>query len=52
MSIVENERMNDLSTKFKKCRDVTKTECPFSKNCGTCMYTSYKGGVNNEKSNT
>ena len=38
MSIVDNERMKEMSKKFKKCREVTRAECPFSKNCGTCMY--------------
>lgn len=41
MSIVDNERMKNLSKKYKKCREVTRAECPFSKNCGTCMYNVF-----------
>ena len=41
MSIVAKERMKELSKKFRKCREVTKTECPFSKNCCTCMYNVF-----------
>lgn len=41
MSIVDNARMVDLSKKFKKSREVEKNICPFSKNCGTCMYNVY-----------
>lgn len=39
--IVDNERLERMGKKFKKCRKVTKKECPFSKNCGTCMYATY-----------
>lgn len=38
MSIVNDKRLKELSKKYKKARDVAKSECPFSKNCGTCMY--------------
>lgn len=41
MSIVDNERMKSMSKKYKTCREVTRKECPFSKNCGTCMYQMY-----------
>lgn len=41
MSIVDNETMKHLSNKYKKCREVTQTECPFYKNCGTCMYNLF-----------
>lgn len=39
--IVDNERLERMGKKFKKCREVTKEECPFSKNCGTCAYNVY-----------
>lgn len=38
MSIVDNEIMESMAKKYKKCREVTRAECPFSKNCGACMY--------------
>lgn len=41
MSIVDNERIERMAKKYKKCREVTKEECPFSKNCGTCAYNVY-----------
>lgn len=41
MSIVEKEKIKELSKKWKKCREVRKYECPFSKNCGSCMYNVY-----------
>lgn len=39
MSIVDNERLESMAKKYKKCREVAKEERPFSKNCGTCMCT-------------
>lgn len=41
MRIVDKERMKRMSKKYKTCREVTKEECHFSKNCGTCMYCAY-----------
>ena len=41
MGIVDNKTIKHMSKKFKTCREVTKNECPFSKNCGTCMYNVY-----------
>jgi hypothetical protein len=41
MSIVDNERLESMAKKYKKCREVAKEKCPFSKNCGTCMYATY-----------
>lgn len=30
--------MKIMKKVMKKCKEVTKEECPMSKNCGTCMY--------------
>lgn len=41
MNIVDNESIKKLVKVYKKCREVEKDECPFSRNCGTCMYSVF-----------
>lgn len=41
MSIVDNKKIQQLSKKWKTCREVIKSECPFSKNCGSFMFNVY-----------
>lgn len=41
MASVSREKMENYANSYKLCREVSKAECPYYKNCGTCSCAVY-----------